>query len=232
MLEAALLTSGIIISLLSWYKAIPYGRFSGGSSYSIPNRWYMTLVNLPALVCLFLFVNIEQKHVLIFCMVHFFLRAIVVPLVIGNIYTSDSKRVSLIVVLLMAAYNGLVGYTLGYMCQHLEYGMETWLSWPLLLSAGMCLLLNVYYDIRLNHMRCYMEDIQIVDMYIKMESLCAEFPLLFAVGITSPNYFFEILEWLLIFILTWHTESFAYFIATWAILWVRGLSNDIFLSKV
>ena len=55
MFDVILLCFGIFLFLISWYNPIPYGRFSDSLSLMVeivPNRWFIALANLPALVCL------------------------------------------------------------------------------------------------------------------------------------------------------------------------------------
>ena len=162
--------------------------------------------------------------VFVFLWMHFLMRSIIVPFAIGFIYTSDPKKVSAMLLLLVMVYNAFVGYTLGHMCTTLKgtFG-ASWTDIPLLTGALACLVLNIYYDIRVNYLRVHGEDDVSEDLYVPRKTLEKEFNLLFALEVTSPNYFFEILEWGFIFLLTWHTESFAYFVASVLILWTRGL---------
>lgn len=239
MFDVILLCFGIFLFLISWYNPIPYGRFSDSLSLMVeivPNRWFIALANLPALICLCFQTDKLSglgQTVLIFLFIHFGMRSVVVPLVTGFIYTSDKKMVSVLTLLLVGAYNGIAGWTLAYMCTTLEGEMgDYWMDWPYYIGAFTCLALNMYYDIYVNYLRCHCDDVKCTeDLYIKEESLCEYFDLMFALGITSPNYFFEIIEWLLIFLLTWHTESFAYFLSTWLILWTRGLHISLWLCN-
>ena len=176
MLEYILLGVALAVFLVSWYTPIPYGRFSDSPGLSqinglpdIPNRWFIGLANIPAII--FLCIHIPDVSnfglvVFVFILVHFVFRA---------------------------------------------------------------LILNVYYDIWVNWMRCH-GDAKVKDMYVTYKGLENEFQLLFWLNITSPNYFFEIIEWGFIVLLTWHTESLCYFIATWLILWVRALSINRWLE--
>jgi len=236
MFESIVFGFGLVLFFLSWYNPLPYGRFSDQMPKLplkiIPNRWFIGLANLPALVCLcFQTEGLSDLGyaVLAFLFTHFGFRTVVVPIVTGFIYTSDKKKVSVLTLIPLAIYNGFVGWTLAYMCTSLKGSMgDYWMDWPLLIGAGTCLLLNVYYDIYVNYLRCHCDDVKCTgDLYIKEESLCKKFELLFALGITNPNYFFEIVEWGLILLLTWHTESFSYFLSTWLILWARGLHNSL-----
>jgi hypothetical protein len=234
MFESIVFGFGLVLFFLSWYNPLPYGRFSDQIDLPlkiIPNRWFIGLANLPALVCLcFQTGGLSDLGyaVLAFLFTHFGFRSVVVPIVTGFIYTSDEKKVSVLTLTPLAIYNGFVGWTLAYMCTSLKGSMgDYWMDWPLLIGAGTCLLLNVYYDIYVNYLRCHGDDLEMDGMYIKEESLCKYFDLMFALGITNPNYFFEIVEWGLILLLTWHTESFAYLISTVLILWTRGLHNSL-----
>lgn len=233
MLDVILFCFGLIIFLATWYYPLPYGRFSDSLKWYpiVPNRWFIALANLPALMCLcFQTQNLSGlgQAVLVLLFIHFGMRSVVVPLVTGFIYTSDKKMVSVLTLLLVGAYNGIAGWTLAYMCTTLEGNMgDYWMDWPYYIAALSSLFLNVYFDVYVNYLRCHGEVECTEDLYIKEESLCKYFDLMFALGITNPNYFFEIIEWFLVFLLTWHTESFAYFLCTWLILWTRGLHNSL-----
>jgi hypothetical protein len=235
MYEAVVLGFGLALFFLTWYKPLPYGRFSDQMDLPlkiIPNRWFIAIVNIPALVCLCFQTEGLSNFgtvVLAFLFAHFGLRTVVVPIVTGFIYTSDTKMVSVLCAVPLMVYNGFVGVTLASAATELsgDFG-SLWTDWPLLVGAGTCLLMNVYYDIYINYLRCHSDEIEIEMMYITEESLCKEFELLFALGITSPNYFFEIIEWGLIVLLTWRTQTIAYFISTGLLLWTRALHISIF----
>jgi len=233
MFEYVVLSVAFLVFLSSWYFPLPYGRFSKDYAFAdkiIPNRWFIAFASFPALVLLLLveiLTPIQDNFgtvVFVFLCTHFFMRSMLVPGIIGYIYTSDPKKVSAMLLLLVMVYNAFVGYTLGHMCTTLKgtFG-ASWMDIPLLTGATACLVLNIYYDIRVNILRVHGEDDVSKDLYVSRKTLEKEFTLLFALEITSPNYFFEILEWGFIFLLTWHTESFAYFVASVLILWTRGL---------
>ncbi len=236
MFEYVVLSVAFLVFLSSWYFPLPYGRFSDDYAFAdkiIPNRWFIAFASLPALVLMTIVIAIATRSnpldnfgtvVFVFLWMHFLMRSIIVPFAIGFIYTSDPKKVSAMLLLLVMVYNAFVGYTLGHMCTTLKgtFG-ASWTDIPLLTGALACLVLNIYYDIRVNYLRCHGEDDVCKNLYVSRKTLEKEFTLLFALEITSPNYFFEILEWGFIFLLTWHTESFAYFVASVLILWTRGL---------
>ncbi len=237
MFEAVVLGFGFVLFFLNWYNPLPYGRFSDSLDLwwgIVPNRWFIALVNLPALVYLCFQTEGLTGYgttVLAFLFGHFGFRAVIVPVTTRFIFSSDKKMVSVLTLIPLAIYNGFVGWSLGHMCTELTGDFGTyWTDWPLLMGAVTCLLLNVYYDIYINYLRCHSEEVDMIGLYITEESLCKHFDLLFALGITSPNYFFEILEWGLIVLLTWHTESFAYFVSTGLLLWSRGLHISLWYN--
>lgn len=233
MLEYILLGVAVAVFLISWYTPLAYGRFATSNTWYIPNRWFIGVANLPAIICLLIHApNVSNfgRIALIFLFVHFVFRAFVVPVVTGFIYHTDEKECSIFLLAPFMAYNGLAGYTLGFMCTNLNGSFFMWPDIPLLVGASCGLFLNVYYDILVNWMRCHDEKVEIQSMYVTYRSLKSEFPLLFWLDITSPNYFFEIIEWAFFAVLTWHTESLCYLIATWLILWVRALSINRWLE--
>lgn len=233
MFDYILLAVGFVVFLISWYYPIPYGRFS--TSKGIPNRWFIGLANLPVLVCLAIklpeFTDFSSlgKAAFVFLCIHFVFRSILVPVITGFIYYTDEKQNSFTILSLFMLYNVIVGITLADMCSKIESSFLLWLDLPLLIAAGAAWLLNIYYDIQVNWMRCHAEE-GVKDMYVTLKGLENEFPLLVGLNITSPNYFFEIIEWAFFLLLTWRTESFAYFIATWLILWVRALEINMWLE--
>ena len=238
MFEAVVLSIGILIFLLTWFYPLPYGRFSlqyDTFDQIIPNRYFIALINLPVLIVLCWYAqNLKPLGLAlyIFLWVHFFTRAVLVPCISGFIYTTDSKRVSLILTMLLITYNVFVGLTLGGTCQDIDGAFGSWSDVPLFVGAGTCLLLNAYYDCRVNYLRCHGEVEMGNHLYLTEKSLMEKFQLMFALGITSPNYFFEIIEWLLIFLATQRVETFVYFISTMLILWSRGLQINLSFDTI
>lgn len=145
----------------------------------------------------------------------------------------DEKEISVLVFLLLGSYNVFVGLSLSELCRVITYDVEG-LDYALIIGAGICFLLNAFYDIFVNYHR---NDDALAPLkeamghYITEENLCNYFKLLHVFGITSPNYFFEICEWLFIAILTWHTESMLYLVSTILILWVRAYNISLWMSK-
>lgn len=240
MYESVVLGFGLILFFLTWISPLAYGRFH--DVFDLPfkllnNRLYITASNLPALVSIIVY-TIDKEVTNLgailygFIVSHFVLRTIIVPLIISQMYTSDTKTVSLIVPLVTGTYNAFVGISLAHMCVAIDDAIDSsWLNIPILIGAGVCLCLNIYYDLRVNYLRCYDEEVKPKDSYLRLEDLENEFDLLFALGVSSPNYFFEMIEWSLIALVSWHTESIAYMISTILILWGRALNIDRWLSN-
>ena len=228
MFEAVVLGFGLCIAIISLFKPIPYGRFTMELPLTfVPNRWFLFLVNLPCLIALlvtskgFTSENLGLAAT-IFLSTHFFIRSIVVPLTVAVLYTSDKKQVSLLTVLISGTYNTFVGLMLGHMCQRIVREITSF-DYAIMIAAGVCLLLNVFFDVYINYLRCYGE-VEVKDMYVTREEIAKLFKLLDYAGITSPNYLFEFLEWLLLTIVLWNIEMVCYLFATTLILWIRAVS--------
>jgi hypothetical protein len=238
MYEGIILSFGIIIFLTSWFTPLPYGRFCNTimvpKLIEIPNILLWSLCNIPVLLVLCYKMLIKHEKVndlglalFVFLCIHAFWRSIMSQILIYMIKShKDEKKGSILVLILLGTYNVFVGLSWFRLCRHLNREMN-WLDYPLLIGAILCMILNGFYDIYVNYERN--NDVnapykETLGHYIKYEFLEAKFPLLFAVGITSPNYFFEICQWLFIALMTMHTESWAYFISTLLILWVRACS--------
>lgn len=238
MVEVIVLSIGILLSLITWYYPLPYGRFSlkyRSFDQIINNRVFISLINLPILIILCWYTqNLKPlgTAVYVFLWIHFFTRAVLTPCITGFIYTTDSKKVSFLLTIVLMGYNVCVGLSLGKMCQSIDSSFGSWRDIPLLVGAFVCLVLNSYYDCKVNYLRCHGE----VDignyLYVMEKSLMKEFPLMFALGITSPNYFFEIIEWFFIFLLTQRIESFVYFTSTLLILWSRALQINLSFDTI
>lgn len=246
MFDIIVLCYGIIIFLISWVKPLPYGRFCDTivipKLLSLPNILSWSLCNLPAFAVLFYELLIKENKpkglgmvLNIFFFVHFFWRALVSQIFIFMIKsTPDKKQVSVFLFLLLGSYNLFVGLNLAELCRVITRKVETF-DYPFIVGAGVCLLLNAFYDIFVNYKRN--DDDEVIYLegyghYLTEERLYKYFKLLHSFGITSPNYFFEVCEWLFIALLTMYTESVLYFLATLLILWVRAYRINLWHIEV
>jgi hypothetical protein len=235
MYEAVVLGIGLVIAILSIWQPIPYGRFQLDLPLQLPNRWYLFLVNLPALVALLIagegFTSKELGLIAILLFsFHFFLRAVFVPFIVSNIYTVDKKQVSFLTVIVIGTYNAFVGLMLGHMCQRITRSPENF-DIALIVGAVFCLLLNVVYDIYINYLRVHGE-VEMNEMYVAPEEIAKLYRILDYAGLTSPNYVFEILEWLLFTIVLWNIEMVVYLLCTVLILWIRAVAIQDWSNKV
>lgn len=245
MFDIIVLCYGIVIFLVSWLTPLPYGRFCDTivipKLLSLPNIISWSLCNLPAFAVLFYELLIQEKrpiglglvlNVLFF--IHFFWRALISQIFIFMIKsTPDKKKISVFVLLLLGSYNLFVGLNLAKLCRVITREVEGF-DYPFVIGAGLCLLLNAFYDIYVNYRRndddCVMY-IEGLGHYLSEETLCRHFKLLHSFGITSPNYFFEVCEWFFVALLTLHTESMFYFLATLLILWVRAYNINLWHTE-
>jgi len=228
MFESVVLSYGIALFFLTWYKPLPYGKFAIESTeWFLPNQLFIPMSNIFALVFLIAYPQAVDKwplsgrrlYVYWFLILHYAFRTVVVPFIQRMLYC-DTKVFNPLILVITCSYNTFVGISFAHMCTELT-PEETWTDIPLLVGAAACLISNMYYDIYVNYLR--------EGTYLPEETLEKTFPLLFACGFTSPNYFFEIMEWSLILLLTWHTESMAYLISTSLILWTRGLHTSLWM---
>lgn len=241
MFDIVVISYGIVIFLLSWFNPIPYGRFCNTipKILELPNILSWVLCNLPALVVIGYQLFIVRSKGLglalnIFLFIHFFWRGLISQLFIFLIQsTPDVKTVSIPVFLVLGSYNAFVGLAWIQLCDELRYDVSP-VDIIFIVGAGVSLLLNAFYDVFVNYHRN--DDDLIISVeglgyYITEVNLEKYFKLLHVVGITSPNYFFEMIEWMFIAILVWERGALLYLISTTLILWVRAYNISLWYQE-
>jgi hypothetical protein len=228
MFEYIILIYTCIIFLIGIYAPIPYGRYC--ATWDLPlkinNRLAWVFANIFALIALVIQVLLTLPQgtlgsiVFTFLCVHFTWRAIVSQIWIGLLY-EDQKETSFLVALFLASFNVFVGIMFGQMVHTINEPIQ-WYHVLWLCGCSVSLVLNGYYDIWVNTNREQLGTTTDVGKYIPVGILNNYFEFLFRVGIIAPNYLFEIIEWGCFFLLTLHTEAFAYLIAVAIILMIRG----------
>ena len=210
----------------SMLAPLPYGRFSDKLSIlPIPATLARVLRNVPALIALLVYYFNNRKltgsggMLLIFLAVYFTWRTIS-PLLLNSLH-QDTKSVSFLFVLFFATYNTFVGLQLGYACSQLTE-MNTY-DIPLIVLASIFFGLHVFYDIDLNRMRRTRPD-----GYIPESELEAKYKMLFMWGISSPNYFFEVLQWIALTVIS--IDIVVYLFITIALLWLRACHMSLWYS--
>lgn len=232
---------GLVIFLLSWLNPIPYGRFCNTlpKVLDLPNMLSWVLCNLPAMIIVGYQLLIVRSKGLglalnIFLFVHFFWRSVISQLFIFLIKsTPDVKHVSVFVFVLLGSYNVFVGLLWSDVCKSLIDDVED-IDVVFLVGASVCFLLNCFYDIFVNYHRNDDSKVILIEglgHYITEENLEKYFSLLHVVGITSPNYFFEMLEWMFIAIMVWQRGTVLYFVSTTLILWVRAYNISLWYHE-
>ena len=216
----------IIGSLLITYSMLfplPYGRFSKELKIlPIPAMIGKILRNIPALIALLVYyfnnrtLSGSGGMLLIFLAVYFTWRTFS-PLLLHSLY-KDTKSVSFLFVLLFATYNTFVGLQMGYACSQLTE-MNNY-DIPLIVLASVFFGLHVFYDIDLNRMR--------KDEYIPESELEAKYKMLFMWGISSPNYFFEVLQWIALTFIS--VDIIVYLFITIGLLWLRACHMSLWYS--
>ena len=138
----------------------------------------------------------------------------------------DKKETSFLVALFLASYNIFVGIMFGQMIHSINENFE--LYHLLFITGCVCaLVLNGYYDVWVNTNRKELgkitndKDGKYLGEYINLDTLGDYYEMMLRFGIITPNYMFEIIEWLSFFLLTLHTEALMYLIATALLLVIR-----------
>lgn len=228
----------------------PHGKFTYDLPLSISSDIAWTLMNLPALICIFGYwdmdnntwvtdlPNVKGWFCLIFFIVHFCWRSIVSVLWINLLNAEENhrgkKQTSFFIVLASWFYYPFVGMLIRYMSVHIE---DT-ISVHDMLFYACCFIflgLNGYVDILFNYMRKTSSkkiSDESLGVYVTREGVRENFRVLFHLNIETPNYFFEILEWGFFVLFTLRFEALWWFVATMLILLPRALWTSHWYSEI
>lgn len=226
----------------------PHGKFSLDLPLSIPSDVAWAMINLPALICIFGYWDLDRKRwvsdvpspkgwvCLTFFIVHFIWRGLISVLLINTIHSENNcrgeKKTSFFLVLASWFYYPVVGMLVRYMCVNITDTMNV-NDFLFLVCCVVFLFLNAYVDIMMNYYRktslhtC--EDRN--GRYLTKGGMREYFTVLFNVGIESPNYFFEIIEWGFFAALAFRFEALWWFVATILILLPRSLWTSHWMSE-
>jgi len=233
MFEYVILIYTAVIFLIGLYVPLPYGRYC--TIWDLPlkinNRFAWVFANIFALIALVIQVIITPPQctlasvIFTFLCIHFLWRSVVSQVWIGLLY-EDKKETSFLVALFLASYNIFVGIMFGQMIHNINEEFE--LYHLLFITGCTCaLVLNAYYDVWINTNRKELgkitndKDGKYLGEYINLNTLGDYYEMMIRFGIITPNYMFEIIEWLSFFLLTLHTEALVYLIATALLLVIR-----------
>lgn len=169
---------------------------------------------------------------LTFLWVHFAWRGIISQVVLTK---HGSKQTSILLPLFGIAYFIPAGMNFRHMCAEITEVYE-FKDTIFLVGASVCLIANAFVEImynqwRLNTENCYQLN-EYQGAYVKKEEIGERFGLLYRLGIVTPNYLFEVIEWGLfsLFVMKW--EAFWWFVATILFLLPRSIWTSHWFSTV
>ena len=149
-----------------------------------------------------------------FISIHFLWRSIFSQIILEYINPPrGTKETSALIPLGGLLYLPLVGMNFRHMVSEIDDAITIEGGIFLGLSA-ICLFANAFVDVMLNIWRKEKIEDRYLGAYLSREDIADRFALLSNIGIDSPNYFFEILEWGFFVLFTWRWEAFWWFIST------------------
>jgi hypothetical protein len=149
-----------------------------------------------------------------FILVHFMWRSIFSQVILEYIDPPrGTKETSVLIPLGGILYLPLVGMNFRHMVVEIDDTMQIEDGFFLGLST-ICLCANGFVDVMLNILRKKKPEDKYLGSYLSREDIADRFALLSNIGIDSPNYFFEILEWGFFVLFAWRWEAFWWFIST------------------
>ena len=160
-----------------------------------------------------------------FLLCHFICRLIVSLAVIEFFIDppNGTKETSLLLVFIWMCYTPIVGMNFRYMVAHMEDSHE-FADNVLIVAAIVCAVANAFVDVAMNVWR---KDAPLINEYfgnyLSKDDIGERFGLLHRLGIESPNYFFEILEWMFFALYAFRWEAFWWFVASTLIILPRNI---------
>lgn len=242
------LVSGFFLTLMP----APYGKFASSSfPLQLDTRVAWVLMEIGALIFFLIgwteFDKWNMDHpttgkgwvCFFFFLIHFTWRSVLSQLVLHFLTDSDTdlvgeKQTSALLIVFSWLYLPIVGFMMRKMSVH-EFGKIEEHEYIFLAAAAVCFLLNAYFDIWVNMKRKDGEKIYAGDVYLgkylTIEQIDEEWHTLVQWGITTPNYFFELLEWFFFMLFAWRAEALWWFVSTVLILTPRILWTNTWYYK-
>jgi len=243
---------GLVAGFFLTLVPAPYGKFA---SLSLPiqfdTRITWVIMEVSALIFFLIgwteFDKWNMDHptttkgwiCFFFFIIHFTWRSILSPLVLHVITDSEpeligEKQTSLLLVLFGWLYLPVVGFMIRKMTVYDFQKVESH-EYIFLVAAILCLFLNAWFDIWVNMNRDKGEKIYSGELYLgkylTIEQIDAEWHTLVQWGITTPNYFFEILEWFFFMLFAWRPEALWWFVACVLVLSPRIIWTNSWYYK-
>tara|TARA_Y100001936_G_C15970387_1_gene610789 strand:+ start:104 stop:907 length:804 start_codon:yes stop_codon:yes gene_type:complete len=238
----------IVAFIVSVIVPIPYGKFSKSAlPLQIDPRVAMGLQHgLVLLGLIFGWFEQGRFHMklphtnkgwvaLTFLVLHFIWRGIMSQVVLTK---HGTKQTSILLPVVGLLFFVPVGMNFRKMCHEIDEDYEAIDTIPIVLSF-ICLVLNAIVEIlydqwRSDEANCYAFDVptrKYYGNYLRPEFLKERF-VLFRYGINTPNYTFEILEWLFFTLFVFKYEAFWWFISTCLFLLSRSAWTAHWVDEV
>ncbi len=235
---------GLVASFFLTLMPAPYGKFASNTlPLQFNPRVTWMLMELGALIFFLIgwteFDKWNMDHpsttkgwiLFFFFIIHFTWRSVLSPLVIHVITDSDpeligEKETSILLAVVSWLYLPVVGFMIRKMTVYDFPDIEGH-EYIFLVATVLCFALNVWYDVWVNMNRGGGERVYSGELYLgkylTIEQIDEEWHTLVAWGITTPNYFFECLEWFFFMLFAWRPEALWWFVACVLILVPRIL---------
>jgi hypothetical protein len=235
----------------------PYGKFAtNGLPLQFNPRLTWVFIEIGAFICVLLgwttFNGVwHMEHptttkgwiCFIFFLVHYSWRSILSSVVLHSL-TNESdreivgdKETSLLLAVFSWLYLPVVGFMIRKMTTQ-EFEALEGHELIFLLAAAVCFILNVWYDVWINSVRAekgeemYCGDLYL-GKYVSIDYIGEYWYTVVGWGISTPNYFFECLEWGFFALFSWKIEAFWWFVACLCHLTPRMMwYNDWYAGKL
>ncbi len=238
----------ICVFLVNMLMVIPYGKFSRSElPLQIDSRIAWALQHGLVLIGLIFgwvdldgwYFNTPQTNkgwaALTFLWIHFLWRGILSQIIFTK---HGKKQTTLILPLLGLLYFIPIGMNFRKMCYEIDEDYEAVDTIPLGL-AFVCLILNIVIEMlydswRKSYENCYQFNLPTriyYGNYLRHDFLEERFAI-YRYGIHTPNYTFEVLEWLFFTLFVFRFEAFWWFVGTLLLLWARGAWTSHWLGEI
>lgn len=237
-----------VVFLASIIVPLPYGKFSKSMlPLQIDTRLAWGLQHGAVLIGLifgwmedgkiYTMVPITNKGwvALTFLWLHFLWRAILSQVVLTK---HGTKQTTILLPILSLLYYVPVGCQFRRMCHEIDVSYEPIDTIPFILACicfGLNITIEILYDNwRIDENNCYAFDLptrKYYGNYLREDFLKERF-ILFRYGFHTPNYAFEMLEWLFFTLFVFKYEAFWWFVATCLFLMSRSAWTAHWVDEV
>lgn len=215
-LKAILVIAPVLFLSLLFFSA-PYGRYARrGFGPSMPNRWGWVMMEIPAVIIMFLFLLNETQsgisYIFLFLWeIHYLHRTFIFPFRLHSV----SKPMPIIVPVMGFIFNMGNTYINGISLTIIHKYPTFWLIDPRFIIGTLLFITGFFINLQSDNVLLHLRKPGETTYKIPHGGLYSY--------ISCPNYLGEIMEWLGWAIATWSLAGFAFFVWTFANLLPRAL---------